>query len=253
MLMAPVNPSDLDMISGSYFVHPPMPAIGGNEGVGQVVDIGNAVRKLRPGDWVIPADSGMLKGFVKLSPGDYVIQNGANTSVGHAVIQLAKAWGINTISIIKHTQTTHHEHHHTQDCRDKAVVKTLVDLGATHVISDEFFLSEEMNYFAKAIPKPKLALDCEGSPTAKHMEEFLADNAVMVLGYWQSMWSAEHGQNPTMDEMVAELARLMREGQFQVPACDIYTLDMYHIAIKKAKEAQDPKRVLFKIDEELLL
>ena len=34
-------------------------------------------------------------------PGDTVIQNGANSAVGQAVIQLAAAWGINTINIIR--------------------------------------------------------------------------------------------------------------------------------------------------------
>ena len=30
-----------------------------------------------------------------------MIQNGANSGVGHAVIQLAAAWGFNTVNIVR--------------------------------------------------------------------------------------------------------------------------------------------------------
>lgn len=43
----------------------------------------------------------MLKDFVNLRPGDTVIQNGANSAVGQAVIQLAAAWGVNTINVVR--------------------------------------------------------------------------------------------------------------------------------------------------------
>ena len=33
--------------------------------------------------------------------GDAVIQNGANSGVGQAVIQLAAAWGLNTVNIVR--------------------------------------------------------------------------------------------------------------------------------------------------------
>ena len=37
MLMAPVNPSDINMIEGTYVLKPPLPAVVGNEGVAEVV------------------------------------------------------------------------------------------------------------------------------------------------------------------------------------------------------------------------
>ena len=39
--------------------------------------------------------------FVCVTSGDCVIQNGANSGVGQSVIQLAAAWGIKTINIIR--------------------------------------------------------------------------------------------------------------------------------------------------------
>lgn len=33
--------------------------MGGNEGVGEVLEVGRRVKALKPGDWVIPADTGL--------------------------------------------------------------------------------------------------------------------------------------------------------------------------------------------------
>lgn len=55
MMAAPINPSDINRIEGVYPVRPPLPAIGGYEGVGEVLSVGSAVKHLSPGDWVIPS------------------------------------------------------------------------------------------------------------------------------------------------------------------------------------------------------
>lgn len=44
---------------GNYGLLPQLPAIGGNEGVGQVVAVGSNVTGVKPGDWVIPATAGL--------------------------------------------------------------------------------------------------------------------------------------------------------------------------------------------------
>lgn len=43
----------------------------------------------------------MLKDFVDLQPGEWVIQNGANSAVGQAVIQIAAARGLKTINLVR--------------------------------------------------------------------------------------------------------------------------------------------------------
>ena len=43
----------------------------------------------------------MLRDFVDLQHGDYVIQNGANSGVGRAVIQLCREWGYRTVNVIR--------------------------------------------------------------------------------------------------------------------------------------------------------
>lgn len=43
----------------------------------------------------------MLRDFEQLKPGDVIIQNGANSMVGLAVVQMAREMGIKTVNIIR--------------------------------------------------------------------------------------------------------------------------------------------------------
>ena len=58
MLAAPINPADINQIQGVYPLKPPLPAIGGNEGVALVTAVGASVKSVKPGDWIIPAQAG---------------------------------------------------------------------------------------------------------------------------------------------------------------------------------------------------
>ncbi len=49
MLAAPVNPADLNQVEGRYPTLPPLPAVGGGEGVGVVEALGDSVRGLAIG------------------------------------------------------------------------------------------------------------------------------------------------------------------------------------------------------------
>ncbi|XP_057559024.1 enoyl-[acyl-carrier-protein] reductase, mitochondrial isoform X3 [Hippopotamus amphibius kiboko] len=184
MLAAPINPSDINMIQdeearvqlGNYGLLPKLPAVGGNEGVGQVVAVGSSVTRVKPGDWVIPANAGlgtwrteavfsedalitvpsdiplqsaatlgvnpctayrMLMDFERLQPGDSVIQNASNSGVGQAVIQIATALGLRTINVV----------------RDRPDIQKLTDrlknLGADHVVTEEALRKHETKSFFK--------------------------------------------------------------------------------------------------------
>jgi mitochondrial enoyl-[acyl-carrier protein] reductase / trans-2-enoyl-CoA reductase len=50
---SPINPSDFNMMEGSYAHQPEPPVILGREGVGQVLEIGDAVHDIAVGDYVI--------------------------------------------------------------------------------------------------------------------------------------------------------------------------------------------------------
>lgn len=49
------------MFAGTYSILPNLPAVGGNEGVAQIVEVGRKVKSLKLGDWVIPKDAGLGK------------------------------------------------------------------------------------------------------------------------------------------------------------------------------------------------
>nr|XP_020445823.1 trans-2-enoyl-CoA reductase, mitochondrial isoform X2 [Monopterus albus] len=207
MLAAPINPSDINMIQGTYAILPDLPAVGGNEGVAQVVEVGSQVKSLKTGNWVIPRDAGlgtwrteavlaeddvislpddipllsaatlgvnpctafrMLSDFEDLKPGDSVIQNAANSGVGQAVIQIAAARGINTINVV----------------RDRPEFLQLSDrlrsIGATYVIREEALRRPEIKELFKTCPKPKLALNGVGGKSATELLRHLQVGGSMV-------------------------------------------------------------------------
>ncbi|GIQ83608.1 alcohol dehydrogenase superfamily, zinc-type protein, partial [Kipferlia bialata] len=57
-IAAPVNPSDINQVQGRYGIQPPLPAVGGNEGVGVVVMAGKDAG-VRMTDVVIPRRAGL--------------------------------------------------------------------------------------------------------------------------------------------------------------------------------------------------
>ena len=59
VVAAAINPSDVLMLTGGYGILPPLPAVGGSEGVGRVVSVGADVQGLAAGQLVLlPAGSG---------------------------------------------------------------------------------------------------------------------------------------------------------------------------------------------------
>ncbi|KAH0631263.1 hypothetical protein JD844_005525 [Phrynosoma platyrhinos] len=207
MLAAPINPSDINMIQGTYPILPDLPAVGGNEGVGQVVKTGRSVTSLKTGDLVIPADAGlgtwrteavfaeetllkmppdiplvcaatlsvnpctayrMLSDFEILKPGDSVIQNAANSGVGQAVIQIAAAKGIKTINVVRDRPNV------------LELMHRLKSLGADHVITEDMLRKLETKDLFKKIPKPVLALNGVGGKSATELLRHLQHKGTMV-------------------------------------------------------------------------
>lgn len=139
---APINPADLNVLEGRYGKLPPLPAVIGNEGSGQVADVAPDVDTFCIGDQVIylhrsdcwqdyvlarpehllavpaeldPVAASMLKinpstawlllhQFVDLEPGAWIIQNASNSGVGQAVIAIAKAKGWRTANFVRRSE-----------------------------------------------------------------------------------------------------------------------------------------------------
>ncbi|XP_037737638.1 enoyl-[acyl-carrier-protein] reductase, mitochondrial isoform X6 [Chelonia mydas] len=241
MLAAPVNPADINMIQGTYALLPDLPAVGGNEGVGQVVEVGSHVTSVKPGDWVIPADAEL---------GDSIIQNAANSGVGQAVIQIAAALGIKTINVIRDRPNL------------QEVVDRLTSLGADHVITEEMLRKPEMKDLFKKVPKPRLALNCVGGKSTTEMLRHIQQKGTMVTyggmakqpvtvpvsafifkdvklrGFWMTQWKKDQPQNKDrLTGMILTLCDLIRKGQLTAPACTQVPLKDYRLALEASMKS----------------
>lgn len=137
--LAPINPSDLLNIQGLYGAkRPNLPLVPGGEGVGRIVRRGAGVTQLNVGDRVLLPGPGtwrerfraparalfalpetidpqqlamlrvnpptaflLLHDFVPPQPGHWVIQNAANSGVGHCLIGLARDAGLKTVNVVR--------------------------------------------------------------------------------------------------------------------------------------------------------
>jgi NADPH:quinone reductase-like Zn-dependent oxidoreductase len=136
---SPINPADLLLMRGYYSLRPMLPAIIGNEGVGTIIAVGPGVSNVKLGDrvvaplssfvWreqiILPAEGLaplppsadarqlsmltvnpvtaqlLLSEFVGLRPGDWIVQNAANSGVGRSVLAIARDRGFRTINIVR--------------------------------------------------------------------------------------------------------------------------------------------------------
>ncbi|WOK95523.1 hypothetical protein Cni_G04230 [Canna indica] len=207
MLAAPINPSDINRIEGVYPVRPPVPAIGGYEGVGEVYSLGSGVSNLSVGDWVIPSPPSfgtwqtyvvkeetvwhkidksvpmeyaatvsvnpltalrMLEDFVKLNPGDTIIQNGATSMVGQCIIQLARAQGLHNVNIIR-------DRVGSEEAKEK-----LKNLGADQIYTESELEVKNIKGLLGDLPEPLLGFNCVGGNAASLVLKFLRQGGTMV-------------------------------------------------------------------------
>ncbi|KAG2217863.1 hypothetical protein INT45_012778 [Circinella minor] len=278
-LASPINPADVNQVQGAYPLKPAFEqlgdtkaAVGGNEGVAEVIATGKNVNSLKVGDQVVMARSGygtwrthaagpvddfqvlppstntsviqkatltvnpctayrMLKDFTPLKQGDYVIQNGGNSAVGQAVIQIAKAWGLKTVNVVRNRPEI------------DSLRQELLDLGATHVVTDEelgsFDMRSKMKGWFDGKP-PLLGLNCVGGKSATEMARYLGHNGQYVTygamaraplalpasmlifknisfhGFWMTRWADQHNAADRY-KMFEDLIGLMDKGALSEP------------------------------------
>ena len=299
MMAAPVNPADINMIQGSYPVKPNLPAVGGNEGVGEVVSVGAEVSAVKPGDWVVPNCSGcgtwkthaqgpasdflkipndiplisaatitvnpctayrMLSDFVDLTAGDVVLQNGANSGVGQAVIQIAAAKGLKTVNVIRDRPDI-----------DKLITH-LKSIGATHVVTEEMLRKPAMKELLKNEGLPKIAFNCVGGKSTTDLMRLLDHKGSLVtyggmskqpvivptsslifkdlriVGYWMTRWNTENLGSPERFQMLNELCDMMRNGQLQPPPSNQVNINNFQEAIFGAMEPLATQKQILVMD-----
>jgi len=300
MLAAPINPSDINMIEGVYKILPPVPAVPGNEGVGVVIETGSEVKKFKKNDWVLPALPGfgtwrthtigaessydkidntipmelaatiavnpcaayrMLKDFVKLKSSDTIIQNGSNSGVGLAVIQLAKAWGFKTINIIRDRPNI------------DELIQKLKKLGGDVVITEETLnqkdkiskLLTDANIQSSTI---RLGLNCVGGKLAGDMTRLITDHGTLVtyggmskrplmiptaplifknisfVGFWLSQWTKDNGSDKRQ-EMFEDVVKLIKEQKLE-QWIEPFPFEKFPEALSRASEGNRIGKVLLK-------
>ena len=287
MLAAPINPAHINIIQGTYPAGPKtFPAVGGSEGIGQVIKVGKRVTRLSVGDLVFPPMvlsgdgtwtthikekeskfdkvmlktqlefeklkksstdqqtliSGlsvlrinpgsafrMLKDFVPdLRKGDVVVQNGANSAVGQAVIQIAKNMQLTTVNIVR-------------DRDDINELKSqLKEMGADHVWSESELRSAK-EFRNGILPKARLALNCVGGSSSTEISKCLEDRGIHVTyggmslkpvtastsslifrdiaykGFWFGKWVTEHQGTTELKDMYNQLESMLLSGSLSVP------------------------------------
>jgi trans-2-enoyl-CoA reductase len=183
------------------------PFIAGSDGLGVVVKVGPGVKNLGENDWVFPFKPGMgtwrslavwkekdllkmpvdlmpleyasmmremcvayrlLEDHGNLKPGDSVILNAANSTIGTIIIQLCRMLKLRTVAIVR-------------DSGDFDKTATwLKSLGATEVVADAASVKAQLDknkYFAK----PKLGLDAVGGHSAVRLADSLAEGCPLVI------------------------------------------------------------------------
>lgn len=289
----PINPAELLLIQGKYASRPPLPARLGIEGVGVVTALGSAVDDLQPGErvmslsrnnWVqrcrlkrqevikLPADIdvqqaamlkvnpataySMLKNYVNLQAGDWVVQNAANSGVGTGVIQLARTLGVHTINVV----------------RRESLIAPLKALGADVVIVDGDDLGARVRAELGAeigADKPvKLAIDAVAGAACMRLADCLSDEGVVVnygllsgdpcmitaeqtvfrgislTGFWlaKTMRSMDH---QTLQTLYTELAGKIVDQTLHTAVEAVYPLDQVQTALAHAnREGRDGKILL---------
>jgi NADPH:quinone reductase-like Zn-dependent oxidoreductase len=263
---SPINMSDLLMISGRYGYRPKLPGVMGTEGVGRVIAVGGGVKHLKQGDRTLvpyptpawaerikanasqlrPLPGGdvhqlamlginpptaylMLTDFVSLPSGSWVIQNGANSSVGRALIPIAKSLGLKTVNVVRRAD----------------VVAEVKAIGGDVVLVDGPDLAKRVEAETGKAPIA-LAVDGVGDTSTTNLLGCLAEKAVHVFysmmsgkppivaathlifrdismrGFWLANWFKD-AKPDQITEMYDRLTPLVASGAISAPIAGTYS------------------------------
>ena len=281
VLLAPINPADINVLQGVYPVRPELPGVPGVEGLGVVEQGGcgfeKGTRVLLPhrfGAWreagnaaaaelvrvpegvpdeqaamlrINPATAlCMLREFVALKPGEWILQNAANSAVGRCVMRMCRHYGWRSANAVRRAE--------------------LVDeLGAE---GDVVFVDDAVN-----VPTGvRLAFNAVGGESALRMAARLADggtvvtygamarqplkipNGLLIFNdlAWRGFWVTRWYQSATAEEraaLFAELFALTKQGVIATPVEAVYPLRDIAAALAHAQQAQRAGKILLRCSE----
>jgi len=284
---APINPAELLIFEGRYASKPDLPYRPGIEAVGIIENVGDGVTSVAAGDKVIsfgrqnwmqrvvlteqqvvkvPANAStaqlsmlkvnpatawlMLSNYVELKTGDWVVQNAANSGVGHALIQLAREKGWKTLNIV----------------RRESLIKPLMATGADAVLVDGDNLADRAREAIGDANAP-LGIDAIGGTASTRLADCLNDGGVVVnygflsgdacqitstqtvfrdislRGFWLAKLMG--GMAPdTLRSMYAMLADKIADGTLQTPVEATYELNSITAALDHAHQDSRSGKIL---------
>lgn len=288
VLAAPINPSDILTLTGEYGKLPPLPATGGNEGVGRVVELGPDTSGPEPGQTVLlPIGSGtwsshvvttarklvrlpneagprqlammtvnpptallLLSEFVDLAPGDWVIQNAANSGVGGYLVQLAKIRGIRTVNVV----------------RRESAMDAVKAQGADVVLVDGLDLHDRVRAEV-GDGRVRLAIDAIGGAATDHLASCLEEGGLLVnygmmsgepcqvtpaniifrgitvTGFWLAKWFEQASQEQQMN-VFGQLTKLIATGRLQARIQAEYDVSQIKEAVAAAAAGNRTGKIL---------
>jgi mitochondrial enoyl-[acyl-carrier protein] reductase / trans-2-enoyl-CoA reductase len=287
VLAFPINPADVWMCKGTYRLKPPLPATPGAECIGRVTAVGAGVSHVKPGDLVInlqrenwaqrrrvkgddvigvpsslplrqaamlrinPATALLLlSDIVELKPGDWVIQNVANSAVGRLVIRLAGVRGLKTMNVV----------------RRPALFAELKSLGADACAVDGPDLAETVKAQTGGAPI-RLGLDAVSGQATARLSACVAEGGP-VCNY-----GSMTGEDPVMQrsslifggqrlvgfmlgralaprslaqirEIYAGLGRQVLDGTLSAPVEKVYPIEEIKAALAHAQQAERSGKIL---------
>jgi NADPH:quinone reductase-like Zn-dependent oxidoreductase len=273
---SPVNPSDLLLANGMYALRPALPAVIGNEAVGRVLDVGPGVQNVKLGDRVLaplssftwrermivsadglfalPSDADprqlamltinpptaalLLSEYVNLKPGEWVVQNAANSGVGRWVIAFAKEHGLKTVNIVRRPE----------------LVPELEAIGGDLVVVDSPDVSERIKT-AIGRAEVRLALDGVSGPATGVLAATLSPRGTLVS--FAAMSSSPMSISPLdiifkpvtvrgffmahpefaakLAPAAAEAAEMIASGRVHIPVAATYPLSAIKQAVTHAQ------------------
>ena len=166
--------------------------------------------------------------------GAWFLQNGANSGVGRAAIQLGALWGLRSINVVRARPSAG---------ETEALKAELAELGATVVVTEEEFLDRGFAHRMKGEwmdggrEEVMLGLNCVGGASASQLARCLGAGGTMVTygamskkpvalptgllifkdlrfrGFWLSRWANadKEGKRRTIEEILG----LVRAGKFK--------------------------------------
>jgi len=289
MRAAPINPADLNAIEGKYPGRREVPAVPGFEGAGVIVSVGSGVKNVAIGDLVIPPHNigtwrqmvairinelvvvppgieplhaatlkinpltawRLLRGYVGLKAGDWLIQNAANSAAGRAVIEIARELGYKTVNVVRRAE----------------LVEELLSQGGDVVLLDRENLRDEVKAATNGAAI-ELALNAVGGDSALRLANCLAPGSTMVTfgamslqplkiptgllifkdlrfrGIWINKWYDKATPTERM-EAFRPLFDMAKRGLLKTKIERAYPLTEFQAAVAHAAQSKRAGKIIF--------